>query len=316
MAGAERATRRALTLDRAHEGATATLANFLRLTGRSAEADELLQGILARNPAATMIRTSMAADMMLRQRPGDALALLDQPTPSDPLRRAHWRLQRSLALTQLGRTDEARIVLDALRAEHCGRPCAGNHGARRTRRLAHQAVAGKGEHQIQHPPCDAEHRTGRGKVRLAQPRVPGGGRRVIGRRAGAASHDGRPRHGGHGGTCCGVAHHRVHFARRSACFCRVAAVFLAEAARAAAGRDAAALSPSFPPLRAGAWPSGLPRPEPDFLPPPVSLFTVAQARRSASGAGTPRASSPSSMCSAWRTWLPALLRAGIAASTT
>jgi hypothetical protein len=117
MAGAERATRRALTLDRAHEGATATLANFLRLTGRSAEADELLQGILARNPAATMIRTSMAADMMLRQRPGDALALLDQPTPSDPLRRAHWRLQRSLALTQLGRTDEARIVLDALRAE-------------------------------------------------------------------------------------------------------------------------------------------------------------------------------------------------------
>ena len=33
--------------------------------------------------------------------------------------------------------------------------------------------------------------------------------------------------------------------------------------------------------------SGLPRPEPLFLPPPFSLFTVAQARRSASSSGTP-----------------------------
>jgi hypothetical protein len=42
------------------------------------------------------------------------------------------------------------------------------------------------------------------------------------------------------------------------------------------------------------------RPDPLFLPPPSSLFTVAQARRSASRRETPRFSYPSSMCSAFR----------------
>ena len=65
---------------------------------------------------------------------------------------------------------------------------------------------------------------------------------------------------------------------------------LAEADRAEAGRDAAALPPSLPPLRDGAWFSGLPRPLPLFFPPPVSLLTVAQARRSASSSETPRRS--------------------------
>jgi hypothetical protein len=37
-----------------------------------------------------------------------------------------------------------------------------------------------------------------------------------------------------------------------------------------------------------------------FLPPPVSLFTVAQARRSASPVLRPRRLYPLSMCSAWR----------------
>src|SRR5947209_5017476 len=69
---------------------------------------------------------------------------------------------------------------------------------------------------------------------------------------------------------------------------RVAAAFFADSDHAAAGREAAALPPSFPPLRDGAVFSGLPRPLPLFLPPPVSLFTVAQARRSASSSGTPR----------------------------
>jgi len=39
---------------------------------------------------------------------------------------------------------------------------------------------------------------------------------------------------------------------------------------------------------------------PPFLPPPVSLLTVAQARRSASPLLTPRRLYPLSMCSAWR----------------
>ena len=49
-----------------------------------------------------------------------------------------------------------------------------------------------------------------------------------------------------------------------------------------AGREAEALPPILPPLRRGEVSSACPRPEPLFLPPPVSLFTVAQARRSAS----------------------------------
>ena len=63
---------------------------------------------------------------------------------------------------------------------------------------------------------------------------------------------------------------------------RGAAAFLAEAEREDLGRAADALPPSFPPFRDDAWLTFLPRPLPDFLPPPVSLLTVAQARLSAS----------------------------------
>lgn len=49
---------------------------------------------------------------------------------------------------------------------------------------------------------------------------------------------------------------------------------------------------AFPPLRppflAGALFSALPRPMPDFFPPPLDLLTVAHARRSASPFETPR----------------------------
>jgi hypothetical protein len=66
---------------------------------------------------------------------------------------------------------------------------------------------------------------------------------------------------------------------------------LAEAERSAAVREAAALPPFSPPLWAAGWPVDLPRPEPPaFLPPPSSLLTVAQARRSASLAETPLSS--------------------------
>ena len=54
---------------------------------------------------------------------------------------------------------------------------------------------------------------------------------------------------------------------------------------------AAVLRPPFlPPLRLEAFDVFLPRPEPDFLPPPVDLFTVAHARASASFFETPRSS--------------------------
>ena len=63
---------------------------------------------------------------------------------------------------------------------------------------------------------------------------------------------------------------------------REAAAFLADAERADAGREAEAAPPFLPPSSLETWVSGTPRPLPDLLPPPDSLFTVAQARRSAS----------------------------------
>jgi hypothetical protein len=58
--------------------------------------------------------------------------------------------------------------------------------------------------------------------------------------------------------------------------------------------------PLCPPLRDGEASVECPRPDPLFFPPPVSLFTVAHARRSASFFPTPRLSYESSMCSACR----------------
>jgi hypothetical protein len=64
------------------------------------------------------------------------------------------------------------------------------------------------------------------------------------------------------------------------------------------------LPPLRPPLRLADRFSLWPRPLPDFLPPPDSLFTVAHARALAVFADTPRFSYPSAMCSARRFCLP------------
>jgi hypothetical protein len=53
-------------------------------------------------------------------------------------------------------------------------------------------------------------------------------------------------------------------------------------------RVADARPPFLPPFREELRLVFLPRPEPLFFPPPVSLFTVAQARRAASRPDTPR----------------------------
>ncbi len=71
-------------------------------------------------------------------------------------------------------------------------------------------------------------------------------------------------------------------------FLRVDAALRAELEREDFERVAAARPPFLPPLREELRFVFLPRPEPLFFPPPVSLFTVAQARRSASRRETPR----------------------------
>ena len=81
---------------------------------------------------------------------------------------------------------------------------------------------------------------------------------------------------------------------------RVDAAFLAAEERDDLEREAEARPPFLPPFLDELRFVFLPRPEPLFLPPPVSLFTVAQARRSASFRDVPRFSYPSSICSAWR----------------
>src|SRR5690349_14613297 len=68
-----------------------------------------------------------------------------------------------------------------------------------------------------------------------------------------------------------------------ACRRRVSQPFLAARLRSA-------LDMLWPPLREEACDSVLPRPEPDFLPPCDSLFTVAHARRFASLLEVPRSS--------------------------
>jgi hypothetical protein len=77
---------------------------------------------------------------------------------------------------------------------------------------------------------------------------------------------------------------RLPVARRR----RVEAAFRADAEREDLEREAEARPPFFPPFREELRFDFLPRPDPLFLPPPVSLFTVAQARRSASPRETPR----------------------------
>src|SRR5262245_15118398 len=102
-----------------------------------------------------------------------------------------------------------------------------------------------------------------------------------------------------------IARAVLHVACRHLCAAaarrlRVWAAFFAEAERSANERPAEASPPLWPPFFAGAVLVFLPRPDPLFLPPPVILFTVAQARRAASSSGTPRFSYPSLMCLAWR----------------
>jgi hypothetical protein len=107
--------RKALDVAPGHAAATANLGVFLRLTGEVEAAGRLLRDVLARNPAAAEARVNLAAGLLLEERPGDALALLDeQPVPAEPRLARHWQMQRSLALLELRRPQEARAVIASI----------------------------------------------------------------------------------------------------------------------------------------------------------------------------------------------------------
>ena len=115
---AKTAMRQALQNVPGHPAASANLGAFMRISGESEAAEALLYATVAREPDNLAARLNLAADLLQEERAGEALALLEGAGPSaaDLRVRRHWHLQRSLALLQLGRTGEARGVLDALAA--------------------------------------------------------------------------------------------------------------------------------------------------------------------------------------------------------
>jgi tetratricopeptide (TPR) repeat protein len=106
------AMRKALAVAPGHLGAAANLGVFLRLTGEAEAGERLLRAVLSRDPAAAAARINIAAGLLIEERAAEALALLDEgAVPTDPRLARHWNLQRSLALLQLRRPQEARTAV-------------------------------------------------------------------------------------------------------------------------------------------------------------------------------------------------------------
>jgi len=109
---AKDAMRRALAAVPGHHAAAANLGAMLWLTGEVEAGEALLSEVTARDPAAAEARVNLVALLLQEERSAEALALLDAAQPPAELRIAsHWALQRSLALLQTGRAEEARKVI-------------------------------------------------------------------------------------------------------------------------------------------------------------------------------------------------------------
>ncbi len=112
------AMRAALQVDPGHVKAAGNLAVFLRLTGQSEAAEQILRQV-ARIPAAADARLSLASGLLQDDRHAEALALLESEQPADPALATLWQLQHALALVSTGDAARARAILDAI-----GRPAA------------------------------------------------------------------------------------------------------------------------------------------------------------------------------------------------
>jgi tetratricopeptide (TPR) repeat protein len=114
IAGAKAAMRQALAIDPNNRAAAANLGSFMRFSGEGEAGEALLREFLTRDPDAIEIRLNFVADLLEEERVAEALAVLDAaPPPAAPRLRCQWQLQRSLALLQLGRRDEALAALVA-----------------------------------------------------------------------------------------------------------------------------------------------------------------------------------------------------------
>ena len=105
--------RAALQVDPGHVKAAGNLAVFMRLTGQSEAAEQILRQV-ARIPAAADARLSLASGLLQDDRPAEALALLENEQPADPALATLWQLQHALALVATGDAARARAILDAI----------------------------------------------------------------------------------------------------------------------------------------------------------------------------------------------------------
>lgn len=111
------AMRQALIAEPGHPAATANLGAFMRISGEAQGAESLLRATIAREPGNAGARLNLVADLLQEERPGEALALLDEAAPpADPIAARHWLLQRALASLQLHDPAEARRTLEQLAA--------------------------------------------------------------------------------------------------------------------------------------------------------------------------------------------------------
>ena len=112
---AKAAMRHALSRQPDHAAALANLGAFMRISGESDRAEAFLRAAIERQPTNVGARLNLAADLLQEERAAEALAMIDAPAaPSGQSALLHWRLQRSMALLQLGRAGEARQVIEEM----------------------------------------------------------------------------------------------------------------------------------------------------------------------------------------------------------
>ena len=104
----------ALTYAPGHAVAETNLAAFLALRGEQDNAVARLRDVVARAPDCVAARLNLANLLLQERAPADALSLLSVPPPTGR-NLPHWHAQRAAALHMLGRDDEARTALAAVR---------------------------------------------------------------------------------------------------------------------------------------------------------------------------------------------------------
>lgn len=114
IVNAKQAFQIALSFDPNNVIATSNLAALMRLTGEGERAETILRQAIDFNPSTPGLRINLAAILIQDQRHLEALQLLEGDAPRETALQQSWLLQQALALIELGRTDEARRIVELL----------------------------------------------------------------------------------------------------------------------------------------------------------------------------------------------------------